>query len=159
MRLLSYALAASAVVLPLFVRPAQVPTDQAKLARQAHAVLQKHCAQCHAGGKFAGTPMDCVGCHLSDFQKATNPNHTAAGFPTACVTCHTTTQWMGAKFDHNTATKFALTGTHVTTACSQCHANNRFAGTPMDCVGCHLTDYQKAMNPNHTAAGFPTTCR
>jgi len=25
-------------------------------------------------------------------------------------------------------------------------------------VGCHLTDYQATRNPNHVAAGFPTTC-
>src|SRR5207244_4861394 len=116
------------------------------------------CSQCHANNHFAGTPMDCVGCHLADFQKTTNPNHTAASFPTTCATCHTTTQWLGAKFDHNTATKFALTGAHVTVACAQCHVGGKFAGTPMDCVGCHLTDFQKTTNPNHTAAGFATTC-
>src|SRR2546427_8275785 len=101
--------------------------------------------------------MDYVGCHLTDFQKTTNPNHVAAGFPTACITCHTTTQWLGAKFDHN-KTPFPLTGAHVTVACALCHVGGKFAGTPMDCVGCHLTDFQKTTNPNHVAAGFSTAC-
>ena len=59
----------------------------------AHATVE--CAQCHVGSKFAGTPTNCVGCHLPDFQKTTNPNHVAAGFPQDCTMCHVTTQWSG----------------------------------------------------------------
>ena len=44
---------------------------------------------------------------MATYQATKNPNHVAAGFPTTCETCHTTAQWPGAKFDHNTATKFA----------------------------------------------------
>ena len=29
-----------------------------------------------------------AGCHLADYQRATAPNHQAAGFPTSCDTCH-----------------------------------------------------------------------
>ena len=46
--------------------------------------------------RFAGTPTACVSCHLTDFNKAANPNHAAAGFPQDCTLCHTTTQWAGA---------------------------------------------------------------
>ena len=122
----------------------------------AHATVS--CIQCHANNVFAGTPTQCVACHLADFKKATNPNHVAAGFPQDCTICHNTTQWPGATFNHNTATKFPLTGAHVNLSCSQCHANNVFAGTPTACSGCHLNDFNKTANPNHTAAGFSTDC-
>ncbi len=115
------------------------------------------CNQCHVGGKFAGTSAQCAGCHLANYQKTTNPNHVAAGFPQDCAVCHTTTQWTGAKFDHST-TKFALTGAHVPVSCNQCHTGSAYTGTSTQCSGCHLPDYQKTTNPNHVAAGFPQDC-
>ena len=122
----------------------------------AHVTVE--CLQCHANNHFSGTPTQCVACHLADFNKAANPNHAAAGFPQDCTICHNTTQWSGAKFDHNTSTKFALTGVHATLVCSQCHLNNVFAGTPAACSACHITEYNKTTNPNHAAAGFPQDC-
>ncbi|MCC6861952.1 MAG: hypothetical protein IT158_25495 [Bryobacterales bacterium] len=116
------------------------------------------CGQCHANGRFAGTTQQCAGCHLDAFNRTTSPNHPAAGFPQDCAACHTTSQWKGARFDHNAATRFPLTGAHVNTACGQCHVNNRFAGTPQQCAGCHLTDYNRTTNPNHASAGFPQDC-
>ena len=121
----------------------------------AHAGVQ--CAQCHVNGRFAGTPMDCAGCHLADFKKTTNPNHVQGGFSTACETCHTTANWQGAKFDHTT-TRFPLTGAHASVDCAQCHVNGNYTATPLQCSGCHLTDFQKAANPNHVTAGFPQDC-
>jgi hypothetical protein len=115
------------------------------------------CTGCHAGGRFAGTPMDCNSCHQAQYAATTNPNHAAAGFPTDCTRCHSTTNWSGATFDHNT-TSFPLTGTHRTTACTGCHAGGRFAGTPTTCYSCHQAQYAATTNPNHAAAGFPTDC-
>jgi hypothetical protein len=115
------------------------------------------CAQCHANGRFTGTPTDCASCHMTNYQQTTNPNHVQAAFPTTCASCHNTTAWTGATFNH-AATGFALTGAHATVQCSQCHVNGRFAGTPTDCASCHLPDYQGATNPNHAQSGFPTTC-
>ncbi len=116
------------------------------------------CAQCHVNNQFTGLSTACVSCHLKDFQGAKDPDHVAAGFPQDCSMCHTTAAWSGASFNHNTATKFALTGAHVNVACTTCHVNNVFAGLPMTCISCHLTDFQKTTNPNHTAAGFPQDC-
>ncbi len=121
-----------------------------------HAQLD--CTSCHSGGRYAGTPADCFGCHAKDFAAASDPNHVTAGFSRDCGICHTTASWAGAKFDHNALTRFPLTGAHAALACSQCHVNNRFAGTPTDCASCHLADYQKTTNPNHAAAGFPQDC-
>ena len=67
-----------------------------------------------------------MSCHLKDYQGTTDPNHVAAGFPQDCQLCHTTTQWLGAKFDHNT-TKFPLTGAHATVTCQLATSNGQFA--------------------------------
>ncbi len=116
------------------------------------------CATCHKNNVFRGTPRDCVGCHLPNYNSAQNPNHVAANFPTTCETCHRPTdpQWRGTTFNHNAV--FALVGVHATQACATCHKNNVYRGTPRDCVGCHLPNYNSAQNPNHVAANFPTTC-
>jgi hypothetical protein len=116
------------------------------------------CALCHVNNKFTNLSTACVSCHLKDFNGTTDPNHVQAGFPQQCEVCHNTASWSGARFDHNTFTKFPLTGAHVSVPCQQCHVNGKFAGTPRDCASCHLTDYQKTTSPNHAAAGFPTDC-
>jgi hypothetical protein len=123
----------------------------------AHSNLD--CAACHVGGKFVGTPATCVGCHLADFNKTSNPPHAQAGFPTTCQTCHNSSSWNVATFNHNTFTKFPLTGSHVNVACTQCHINGQFVGTASDCASCHIKDFNGTTNPNHVQGGFPTTCQ
>ena len=116
------------------------------------------CATCHRNNVYKGTPRDCVGCHQADYQRAANPNHAAAGFPTTCDSCHRVTdgRWQGASFTHSQT--YALSGSHATAACSSCHKNNVYRGTPRDCVGCHRTQYDQTRSPNHAAAGFTTAC-
>ena len=121
----------------------------------AHASVS--CSECHVGGRFAGTPRQCVACHQDDVDRTTNPNHRAAGFPTPCENCHTPSQWPGATIDHN-LTRFPLTGAHVGVECTRCHVGGRFAGTPTDCFSCHQDDYNRAQ-PDHRGSGFPTTCQ
>ena len=124
----------------------------------AHASLD--CSACHAGGKFTLTSASCVSCHLADFNKTNNPPHAQAGFPTTCQQCHNTSAWDPAtNFDHNTFTKFPLTGAHTTVACNLCHINGQFIGTPTDCASCHMKDFQGTTNPNHVQSGIPTTCQ
>ncbi len=122
----------------------------------AHATVA--CATCHVGGKFTALSTTCVSCHLKDFNATTNPNHVSGGFPQQCEVCHSTTAWTPASFNHN-LTSFPLTGAHQTVACANCHIGGRYAGTPADCYSCHKVDYQGTTNPNHVAAGFPTTCQ
>ncbi|MEW5976803.1 MAG: hypothetical protein AB1898_13450 [Acidobacteriota bacterium] len=116
------------------------------------------CQQCHQTGTYVGTTTQCIGCHRQDFQITTSPPHVAANFPENCTLCHSTAQWKGASYDHNTATRFALTGAHQSVGCLQCHVNNRFLGTPQDCMSCHLDTFNRTSHPNHAAAGFPRTC-
>jgi hypothetical protein len=122
----------------------------------AHAALD--CNSCHLGGKFKGTPADCVGCHLRDFQNTNNPNHVSLNFPQTCQGCHNTTAWQPANFNH-ALIGFPLTGAHATLQCSQCHINGNFNLNSTNCVSCHLKDYQGTTNPNHVQANFPQTCQ
>jgi len=119
----------------------------------AHRPLD--CDSCHSKG-FAGTPRQCVGCHRTDYNQARDPNHVTAGFPTECQVCHNQTSWDDADFNHNT-TAFPLRASHAGLDCKSCHATG-YSGTPTDCYSCHATDYDRADDPNHRAAGFPTTC-
>jgi hypothetical protein len=112
------------------------------------------CAQCHPGGRYAGTPRDCYSCHQADYNGTTDPNHRASGFPTQCQTCHSTTAWRPASFDHN-KTGFPLTGAHTRVACAQCHPGGRYAGTPADCYSCHQKDYPR----EHPAEGRGINCQ
>ncbi len=118
----------------------------------AHRTLD--CETCHTSG-YSGTPADCFGCHASEYRETTDPNHRAAGFPTDCAACHDQSRWEGAVFDHNAF--YPLQGAHRSLDCSACHATG-YANTASDCVSCHLSDYRATSNPDHQAAGFPTSC-
>ncbi len=115
------------------------------------------CATCHVNNQYATLPTNCDSCHLKEYQATTNPGHAAAGFALNCALCHSTTDWLGATFNHS-ATKFPLTGKHTTVACASCHVNNQFATLPTNCDSCHLKEYQATTNPNHVSAAFPKDC-
>jgi hypothetical protein len=127
----------------------------------AHTSLA--CQQCHVNNNYSLTSANtaCYSCHQADFTGTTNPAHVAAGFPTDCTVCHgaAPANWLTGTFTHPT-TPFALTGAHLTVACTSCHINNVFAGTPTDCYSCHVADYNGTTNPIHSAAPtiFTTTC-
>ena len=125
----------------------------------AHTTVQ--CQQCHVNNNYNLTSANaaCSSCHMPDYQRTTDPNHPAAGFPTDCSICHGTASWSGATFNHAT-TGFALTGAHTTLACQQCHVNNNYSLTSANaaCFSCHQTDFNNTNNPSHVAAGFPTDC-
>ena len=97
----------------------------------AHAQVAA-CAGCHRGGRFAGTPTTCVGCHAAD-------DAHDGDFGTNCSACHTTSAWTPADFDHS-QTGFTLVGGHAGVACARCHASDQFQGTPTTCVACHASE-------------------
>lgn len=126
----------------------------------AHQTLP--CAACHAGSPpvYVGTPQQCAGCHMSDYQTA---NTTVAGHganPTTCETCHTTTAWKPASGGHPEAKFPILNGAHRVVECNQCHnANLGLNGRDnADCVGCHTGDHTRAkMDPKHNGVSrYPT---
>ncbi|MFN8580349.1 MAG: cytochrome c3 family protein [Gemmatimonadaceae bacterium] len=108
------------------------------------------CVQCHADDVYRGKSMLCVSCHQTDYNASKIPPHASAGFHHLRASCHTTVQWKGAAFDHNT-TQFPLTGAHKAALCMDCHADNVFKGKPMTCVSCHQKDYDTAKIPPHGA--------
>jgi hypothetical protein len=116
------------------------------------------CGSCHANNTFTNISAECVSCHRSEYERTVNPGHMAANFPTTCQSCHTTTAWNGATFDHG-ATRFALTGAHVSAACQSCHVNGNYQLVYVDCYQCHESQYQSSSNPNHVAGNFPHDCR
>jgi hypothetical protein len=91
------------------------------------------CAVCHVNGVYRGTARDCIGCHRTQYDRTTTPNHAQAGFSTACESCHraTDTTWTQGRFSH---TRFPLTGRH-NVACVQCHTTN--SPPAFTCLNCH----------------------
>ncbi len=112
------------------------------------------CDSCHRQLEFRkGLAVDCASCHQKDFQQTSQPNHAAAGFPTACEACHRPADpdWHRARFDHQAS--FPLVGQHALVQCAVCHKNNVYLGTARECIGCHQADYNGTKEPNHIAAG------
>lgn len=124
-----------------------------KLLGQHNSAL---CSECHTSGLYKGLPSECVSCHLSDYNSATDPDHKLLGFPTDCIPCHGTAalSWANADFDHNNI--WTIKGAHVTLDCSACHISG--TNPPTSCYGCHADDYRAADEPDHEAAVFPTNC-
>ncbi|MFN7326728.1 MAG: hypothetical protein ACK5SQ_09105 [Chitinophagales bacterium] len=103
----------------------------------AHAAIANDCATCH-NGDYNNTPATCFACHSSEFTNTTNPNHTAAQFPTDCASCHTETAWDPAIFDHDGQYFPIYSGAHdgEWSQCIECHFNpNNYA--EVSCIGCH----------------------
>ena len=92
------------------------------------------CTTCHQNEVYADLPDTCVGCHrIQDVH--------ADRFGPKCETCHTVTTWTEVRFNHDTDTKFALTGKHEEIECNTCHTGPvETADLPLDCVGCHTAD-------------------
>jgi hypothetical protein len=101
------------------------------------------CVDCHKNNVYQGTSPECLSCHLADYNGTTDPNHSAAGFPTNCDQCHGTSfnGWSGANFDH----PFPISSGRHAVACSECHTTSDFR--VFSCLGCHE---QASTNSHHT---------
>jgi nitrate/TMAO reductase-like tetraheme cytochrome c subunit len=118
------------------------------------------CDACHISQgreEFVGTPVECGGCHIDNFNEAVDPNHALADFSQDCQECHPTvsSSWNQAVYQH--PQQFALRGAHSSVNCGGCHSE-MFAGTPQLCFGCHEHDYNSVSVPSHITLGFPTDC-
>jgi len=119
--------------------------------------LEAACEACHADDRYQGTPRDCEGCHLADYDATTAPDHADAGLPTACAGCHSPEGWSPAGFDvHDDF--WPLEGRHAETGCAECHADGVYAGTPTTCDDCHHVDFVAAEEPDHEDLGYPIAC-
>lgn len=103
----------------------------------AHATIANDCVVCH-NGDYTNTPNTCVGCHLEDYNNTTDPDHSAAQFPTDCMECHNESAWEPANFDHDGQYFPIYSGAHQDewNQCIDCHTdlNNYSVFT---CITCH----------------------
>ena len=117
------------------------------------------CQSCHVDGQFAGTPIECGGCHVhsSRVQATAQPaRHLLAS--EHCESCHRTSTWVPVKrIDHlevvgpcqschNGTWAMGKPRDHVQASeqCDDCHRTATFAGAMFDhagilgsCVNCH----------------------
>lgn len=92
------------------------------------------CFACHRSVAFKGTPQACVDCH------ATDDRHQGS-LGRECGNCHSPSGWNLWEFDHDKATRFALTGAHAQVACEGCHKQAPHLAKPaQDCGSCHGAD-------------------
>lgn len=112
--------------------------------RGKHAAIP--CSQCHKAEKgfvhYKGVKKECNACHKDQHAEQFAKNGT-----TMCEPCHTDNSWRPAQFEHNTQSRFALTGKHAAVPCNQCHKQgviNRqitviYKPLGTTCVDCHPT--------------------
>ena len=122
---------------------------------------QADCIDCHRSSNnllFETIGIECIDCHIVDYQSAEEPNHIQAGFSTECQDCHRINDfsWNMANIVHDF---FPLTNGHQIDNCFQCHSQNGFEGLDSDCYSCHQSDYSSAQDPNHTTSGFSINCQ
>jgi len=133
-------------------RPAQFDHDRSRFPLTgAHRGLS--CERCHPGGRYTGTPTDCIACHRDDYDRTSNPPHAASGFPTRCQDCHRTDAWRPAQFDHDARYFPIYSGEHRGrwNACSDCHVNPGNYRV-FECINCHA-HRRSEMDDEHDDVG------
>ena len=85
-------------------------------------------------------------CHQDDLAEATNPDHTAIGFPDDCGVCHSESAWTPADFPLHEQSFPIARGNHSGFDCSDCHTNPADT-TDFTCLApCHT---QNDMDDEH----------
>ena len=111
------------------------------------------CTGCHTKPVFTDVGKNCADCH-ADIHRAQ--------FGKNCAQCHTVLGWqVSVQSIQQHFNRFPLLGAHAVLQCDECHKNpavGNYLGLSTACASCHLTDFQKTINPNHVAAKFSTTC-
>ncbi len=125
------------------------------------------CESCHINGVFHGTTRNCADCHVDGNTLAVgNIVKPANHFPTPllCSSCHSTTTFVGVKFDH--------LGIRVG-GCLDCHNGRITTGKPFgptargfdhattsaSCDSCHSTrGWTPANSLDHTGFTVATNC-
>lgn len=108
------------------------------LARHAedYAGMPLHCAGCHVSDRdFAVSLPACTDCHT----QADAPYMTAhvQDFGSDCLLCHDGIDSLADFTAADHAELFVLHGRHAEARCAGCHENGRFIDTPTTCVACH----------------------
>ena len=124
------------------------------------AHITADCYDCHQSAsllQFEPLGVECVDCHLADYQATTSPNHIEGNYSTECMDCHQMNAftWSGANFTHNL---FPLTLGHAGVNCNECHTGTDYSNISPECFSCHQTDYLATTSPNHQQADLTTDC-
>jgi hypothetical protein len=122
--------------------------------------LLANCLDCHPSASllhFEPAGVECIDCHIQDYQSAANPNHILGNFSTECINCHTmyAFTWTGSGYNHDF---FPLTQGHSISDCSRCHNVGDYSNISAECFSCHENDYNSTTNPSHITATLSTDC-
>lgn len=92
------------------------------------------CEECHRSQAYQNTPRACESCHKDKVHEGR--------LGSKCAPCHNPNGFALWRFDHDTQTKFTLTGAHKGLQCHACHTqkNAPVAKAPTTCFGCHSAD-------------------
>ena len=102
------------------------------------------CAQCHKQQKglpqYVGLNRDCNACHADQHMGQFDVNGI-----TKCERCHVEKSWKAVVFDHNSQSRFVLTGKHESVKCEKCHKETiirdkkiiKYKPLEAACVDCH----------------------
>jgi Class III cytochrome C family len=96
--------------------------------------IDAKCDSCHKTKVYNEAPTTCIGCHRKEDKHK-------ARYGEKCETCHTTRNWTGITFKHDTDTRYVLRGKHRETKCDSCHTGHLYRdklGTA--CIDCHRKD-------------------
>jgi hypothetical protein len=119
----------------------------------AHALAE--CLRCHndRGPVELFAQRGCAGCHEDVHRGQMGAD---------CTVCHGESGWRPeGPIAQHAATRLPLAGAHAALQCWVCHSGasvGNFRDVDPSCATCHMDDYQATTNPDHVAAGYPTTC-
>jgi len=93
------------------------------------------CEGCHETHVFRDAPEACNDCHIED------DSHEGR-FNEDCAACHNPVDWLEWQFDHDTETRFPLSGAHLETQCDDCHRQplSTMSKLRNRCGDCHRSD-------------------
>ncbi|MDD8017474.1 MAG: hypothetical protein PHP42_03800 [Bacteroidota bacterium] len=98
------------------------------------------CETCHVNDLYQGISLECVSCHLKEYNATKNPNHQTAKFPTDCATCHRALTWQPAVFfPHDEYFPIGSGARHSPgrwNSCVDCHAASPNYAV-FECINCH----------------------
>jgi hypothetical protein len=114
---------------------------------------QAECKDCHTTKRkgtnrttYLEADADCASCHLSE-----SPHKTQKKKFQACQKCHGTSDWSARdrmQFNHNTETRYPLTGNHAKVDCFSCHTNKVWAPKAhAQCSDCHADPHNGSFGP------------
>jgi hypothetical protein len=117
------------------------------------------CEECHISLRYKDASFACASCHEDDHHEGRlTPN---------CALCHNPNGWALWLFDHDTQTRYPLTGKHRGLICDACHVTKQLTKItlPTTCFSCHQKDdvHHGALGRNcercHVTSSFVTAVK